>query len=60
MLFEVGNRVSMNEESTIMDIGEVGWNDYKESEEHVVQRHLKEEPGHDERGPILFGNPSKQ
>ena len=27
MLFEVGNRVSVNKESTIMDIGEIGWND---------------------------------
>ena len=31
----VGNRVAMNEGVTPMDIGEVGWNDYNESEEHV-------------------------
>ena len=31
----VGYRVAMNEVVTHMDVGEVGWSDYNESEEHV-------------------------
>ena len=31
----VGDGVAMNEEVTPMDVGEVGWSDYNESEDHV-------------------------